>query len=921
MVVFSWTRSLRTGHRNRTGADFLDSSLVGKRINMERSFRLLLLLLIGTLVITHIVQAQSQQGFISLDCGLPANELSPYNEPETGLQFSSDATFIQTGKTGKTQATLERRLLKPYATLRYFPDGIRNCYNLKTEKGRSHLIRAWFVYGNYDGIDNSPKFDLYLGPNPWTTVDLHGQENGTRKEIFHIPISNSLQICLVKTGMTTPIISALEIRPMGNDSYITQSGSLKLFFRIYLTESKFYLRYSDDVYDRQWIAYFKKDWTHVNTTSDVGNINNYDPPKDALATAAIPTNASEPLTIEWTNSDNPSDQYYVYRHFAEIQELRTNETREFNMVWNGEVMSTEPVIPKKLEILTMYSQSPRICDEGKCKFQLIRTDRSTLPPLLNALEVYTVIQFPQSETDINDVVAIKNIEATYGLTRINWQGDPCVPQQFRWDALNCSNMDTSTPPRITSLNLSSSGLTGNIASAIQNLTQLVRLDLSNNNLTGEVPEFLGNIKSLLFINLSGNDLNGSIPQSLLQRQGLQLFRQGNPRLLPSESPTKPPGKSFPVVIVASVGSAAILIIVVVVLVLFLRKKKPTDEVIHPPPPSNVTYSYLPEPSIEMKKRRFPYSEVMKMTNNFERVVGEGGFGVVCHGTVNGSEQVAVKLLSQSSTQGYKEFKAEVDLLLRVHHTNLVSLVGYCDEGDHLALIYEYVPNGDLRQHLSGKGGKSIVNWGTRLRIAAEAALGLEYLHIGCTPPMVHRDVKTTNILLDEHYKAKLADFGLSRSFPVGGDSHVSTVIAGTPGYLDPEYYHTSRLGEKSDVYSFGIVLLEMISNQPVIDRNRAKSHITQWVGSQLNGGDIAKIMDPKLNGDYDSRSAWRALELAMSCADPTSAKRPTMSHVVIELKECLVTENSRRNMSRGMDSLSSPEVSMIFDSEMTPRAR
>lgn len=140
-------------------------------------------------------------------------------------------------------------------------------------------------------------------------------------------------------------------------------------------------------------------------------------------------------------------------------------------------------------------------------------------------------------------------------------------------------------------------------------------------------------------------------------------------------------------------------------------------------------------------------------------------------------------------------------------------------------------------------------------------------------------------------------------------------------FLPCRYYHTGRLGEKSDVYSFGIVLLEIITNQPVIDRNRRNSHITQWVGSELNGGNIAKIMDPNLHGDYDSLSAWRALELAMSCADPTSAKRPTMSHVVIELKECLVSENSRRNTSRRMDSLSSNEVSMTFDSGMIPRAR
>ncbi|KFK27506.1 hypothetical protein AALP_AA8G392000 [Arabis alpina] len=531
--------------------------------------------------------------------------------------------------------------------------------------------------------------------------------------------------------------------------------------------------------------------------------------------------------------------------------------------------------------------------------QLVRTNISTLPPLLNALEVYTVIQFPQSETNENDVTAVKDIKSTYALSRINWQGDPCFPQELRWEGLNCTSTNMSMPPRITTLNLSSSGLNGTIAAAIQNLTQLEKL------------------------NLSGNDLNGSVPQSL-QRKGLELLFEGNPRLSPPGSSTKRHGRSVLIPIVASVGSAAILIGVLVLFLVFRKKEPSTVKVVHPPsnrPTVNATSANSSEPSIETKKRRFTHSEVLKMTNNFERVVGEGGFGVVCHGTVNGSEQVAVKLLSQSSAQGYKEFKAEVDLLLRVHHTNLVSLVGYCDESDHLALIYEFVPNGDLRQHLSGKGGSSVINWGIRLKIALETALGLEYLHTGCTPPIVHRDVKTANILLAENYKAKLADFGLSRSFPVGGETHVSTVIAGTPGYLDPEYYRTSHLGEKSDVYSFGIVLLAMITNQPVIDRNRENSHIAQWVGTELKGGDISKIMDPKLIGDYDSHSTWRALELAMLCANPTSANRPTMSHVVSELKECIVSENSMRKMTRGTDSLNSSEVSTINDIGMIPRAR
>ncbi|XP_033137973.1 probable LRR receptor-like serine/threonine-protein kinase At5g59680 isoform X3 [Brassica rapa] len=523
------------------------------------------------------------------------------------------------------------------------------------------------------------------------------------------------------------------------------------------------------------------------------------------------------------------------------------------------------------------------------------------------------------------VIAVQNIKTTYGISRISWQGDPCVPQQFIWDGLNCSNTDITTPPRIIHLNLSSSGLIGTITDVIQNLTLLETLDLSNNNLIGEVPDFLGNMKSLVFINISMNDLSGLIPQAL-QSKGLELFSQGNPRLCLSGSCLPPKPKPFPVAIVASVASVAIIIVAVLVLTFVLRKKRPSIVGAQQRQPSissvNVTYTNSPVSSIQTNKRSFTYSEVLNMTNNFQRVVGEGGFGIVYHGTLYGYEQVAVKLLSQSSTQGYKQFKAEVDLLMRVHHTNLVNLVGYCNEGDHLALIYEFVSNGDLRQHLTGKGGRSIINWSIRLQIAVDAASGLEYLHIGCIPPMVHRDVKTTNILLDEQFKARLADFGLSRSFPVGDESHVSMMIAGTPGYLDPEYYRTNRLTEKSDVYSFGIVLLEMITNQPVIDQSREKSHITEWVGLEVNSGDIRSIMDPNLQEDYDSDSAWRIFDLAMSCVNPSSKRRPSMSQVVVELKECLESEKSRRNMSRGrMDSHRSAEVTVLVDTEMFPIAR
>ncbi|CAG7867987.1 hypothetical protein BRARA_F00228 [Brassica rapa] len=862
------------------------------------------------MLILHLVQAQDSTGFINVGCGLPPHE-SPYNALPTGLSYTSDIGLVNTGKTGRIAKEFEPNYTKPLTTLRYFPDGVRNCYTLNVTRDTKYLIMAKFVYGNYDGLKTDPNFDLYFGPNIWTTVS----KNDTREEIIHVTKSNSLQVCLVKTGTSIPFINILELRPLRSTAYVTQSGSLKYLFRVYLSNSRLGIRYPDDIYDRAWFPYFdEKSWTQVTTNLTVNITNNYELPQGVAATGATPLNDAETLNITW-DVEPPTAKFYTYMHFAELQTLRANDTREFNTTMNGKY-SYGPYTPTPLKIETVLDVKPEECDEGACLLQLVRTSKSTLPPLLNAIEAFTEINFPQMETDGDDVYGIKNVQDSYGLDRISWQGDPCVPIQFLWDGLNCDNSDNSTPPIITSLNLSSSGLVGTITQAIQNLTHLEKLDLSNNNLTGEIPEFLADIKSLLFIDLSGNNITGSVPPSILQKKGMKLNVNNNPHLLcPAGSCVNNGGdkhkkKSIIVPVVASVASLAVLI-GAFIMFLVLRKKKA----------SKLEDGRSSQQAIMTKNRRFTYSEVMTMTNNFQRVLGKGGFGIVYHGVVNGTEQVAVKILSHSSSQGYKQFKAEVELLLRVHHKNLVGLVGYCDENDKLALIYEYMANGDLKEHMSGTRNRFLLNWGTRLKIVIDSAQGLEYLHNGCTPPMVHRDVKTTNILLNEHFEAKLADFGLSRSFPTEGGTHVSTVVAGTPGYLDPEYYRTNWLTEKSDVYSFGIVLLEIITNRHVIDQSREKAHIAEWVGLMLIKGDIISIMDPSLNGDYDSGSVWKAVEIAMSCLNPSSTRRPTMSQVVIGLKECLASENSRGGASRDMDSKSSIEVSLTFDTDVNPTAR
>ncbi|XP_019154648.1 PREDICTED: probable LRR receptor-like protein kinase At1g51890 [Ipomoea nil] len=346
---------------------------------------------------------------------------------------------------------------------------------------------------------------------------------------------------------------------------------------------------------------------------------------------------------------------------------------------------------------------------------------------------------------------------------------------------------------------------------------------------------------------------------------------------------KKPSKKFVIPVVTSVIPTFILL---TALLLFWRRKRKTKQ-------GRLAETIdKKDEFLKSKNRSFTYSEILKITRNFERVLGKGGFGTVYHGCLE-DIQVAVKILSQSSIQGYREFQTEAELLTRVHHRYLTSLVGYCYEDEHKALVYEYMANGNLRDSLLEKSSH-VLSWIERLQIAMDAAQGLDYLHNGCKPPIIHRDVKTTNILLNGKLQAKLSDFGLSRVFIVDDGSYVSTRVVGTLGYLDPEYYESHRLTEKSDVYNFGIVILELISGRPVIVVNDEKPHILQWVSVFLETGDIKKIIDPRLNEEFEVNCVWKALELAMACASPIPIRRPNMDYVVMELKECLATEKVRR---------------------------
>ncbi|XP_028763319.1 receptor-like protein kinase At3g21340 [Neltuma alba] len=283
-------------------------------------------------------------------------------------------------------------------------------------------------------------------------------------------------------------------------------------------------------------------------------------------------------------------------------------------------------------------------------------------------------------------------------------------------------------------------------------------------------------------------------------------------------------------------------------------------------------------AVKHKSQSFSYSEVLRITNNFETAIGEGGFGKVYLGTLEDATKVAVKLLSPSSRQGFKEFQLEAQLLTVIHHRNLVSFIGFCNENDIKALVYEYMDLGDLSGLLAG----------------------LEYLHHGCKTPIIHRDLKPSNILLNQSRVAKLADFGLSRAFKNERDTHLSTQPAGTPGYIDPEFQMSGNVNKESDIYSFGMILLQLITGHPPVRRELEDiCFIIDWICPKIECGDIQGIVDLRLAGEFNVSSAWKAVETAMSSIAPRCAERPDISYVLHELKECLAMEIGLSN-SNGM---------------------
>ncbi|XP_012573542.1 calmodulin-binding receptor-like cytoplasmic kinase 3 isoform X2 [Cicer arietinum] len=278
------------------------------------------------------------------------------------------------------------------------------------------------------------------------------------------------------------------------------------------------------------------------------------------------------------------------------------------------------------------------------------------------------------------------------------------------------------------------------------------------------------------------------------------------------------------------------------------------------------------------------SQVSKATRNFSEAlqIGEGGFGTVYRANLDNGLVVAVKRAKREHFESLRtEFSSEVELLAKIDHRNLVKLLGYIDKGNERILITEYVPNGTLREHLDGLRGK-IVDFNQRLEIAIDVAHGLTYLHLYAEKQIIHRDVKSSNILLTESMRAKVADFGFAKLGHANTDqTHISTKVKGTVGYLDPEYMKTNHLTPKSDVYSFGILLLEILSGRrPVELKKSAEERVTlRWAFRRYNEGSVVELLDPLMQEAVNTEVVVKMFDLAFNCAAPVRSDRPDMKTV------------------------------------------
>ncbi|XP_057445097.1 receptor protein kinase TMK1-like [Lotus japonicus] len=496
----------------------------------------------------------------------------------------------------------------------------------------------------------------------------------------------------------------------------------------------------------------------------------------------------------------------------------------------------------------------------------------------------------------------------------NWEGnDPCGKQ---WMGIVCAGGNISI------INFQNMGLSGNISPGFAQLTSVTKLFLANNDLTGTIPSELTSMPLLKQLDVSNNKLYGQVPSF---RADVVLKTGGNPDI-GKDKPQGPPGSGGKdkkhgagAIVGIAVGGVSLLGIGVLGVVIYGRKHKkrpagklqsPNAIVVHPRHSGDgnglkisvaaasgsgggtSTGGFSPATSVqtvEAGNMVISIQVLREVTNNFseENILGRGGFGTVYKGELHDGTKIAVKRMECGMVveKGLDEFKSEIAVLTKVRHRHLVALLGYCLDGNERLLVYEYMPQGPLSKHLFDwqEEGLRPLEWKRRLSIALDVARGVEYLHALAQQIFIHRDLKPSNILLGDDMRAKVADFGLVRLAPDGQVSF-ATRIAGTFGYLAPEYAVTGRVTTKVDVYSYGVILMEMVTGKRAIDNSQPEEsiHLVTWFRRMLlNKDSFRKLIDPTIDVDEEALDSLKTVaDLASHCCAREPHQRPDMGHVV-----------------------------------------
>ncbi|XP_024027034.1 nodulation receptor kinase-like [Morus notabilis] len=883
------------------------------------------------LILCLFILAQStcaQKDFVSIACCRESN----YTDPNTTISWDTDYRWFPDRKNcRKISKASTNHTGDDEARIFDIDYSWKRCYSLDTTRGEEYLIRGTFLY--YENILlYETSFSVSVGVTNISQVN--SAEDFEVEGIFRAT-KESIDFCLVKTE-GDPYISRLVLRPLKGLEYLqdfSSSSVLKVVRRINLgAKDGDIIKYPTDPSDRIWKPLTSSGTANTTIQGSNVKISNYTgkvrAPLQVLQTALSDQNR---LEILHNDLDKGNHQYRLTLYFLELNTTVYSGQRVFDIYVNNQRMKSSFDIKGGGSNYKEVRHDVRA--NGFLNLTLVKASGSSLGPICNAYEILQVFPWAQetSPSDVNGILEVKReLLACNEENKVleSWTGDPCFP--FSWEGLSCESINGSTV--IAKLSLPSMNLKGPIPPSITKLTNLITLNLSSNGFTGEIPAFPSS-SMLRSVDLRNNDLRGPLPGSLAMMQHLEILYVGcnpvakedpssfNSSKLDTSSGTCNPGpaSSKRRIIIGSVACGSLLLTLAAgafVLCFYRQKLMPqgifNGKGFKGPPMSKKNGGLIFSiPIVEefvvksITIQTFTLANIEAATQNYNTLIGEGGFGSVYRGTLPDGQEVAVKARSATSTQGTREFENELNLLSTIRHENLVPLLGYCSENEQQILVYPFMSNGSLQDRLYGEAAKrKRLDWPTRLSIALGAARGLTHLHTYAGRCVIHRDVKSSNILLDQSMTAKVADFGFSKYAPQEGDSGASLEVRGTAGYLDPEYYTTHHLSDKSDVFSFGVVLLEIISGREPLNIRRPRNEwsLVEWAKQHARETNIDEIVDPSIKGGYHAEAMWRVVEMALLCIEPFSVYRPSMADIVRELEDSLIIENNASEYMRSIES-------------------